>query len=73
MVSDLFFNAEQFDWMLLQFVALDDQLADEDVIGHSYLIYGMLKCIAVLRMVILCDVIFCYHLSSHCSHSLGVI
>ena len=40
--------------MLLQFVALDDQLPSEDTIGHSYLIYGMLKCIAVLRMVRVC-------------------
>lgn len=55
MLSDLFFNAEQYDWMLLQFVALDNQLAPEDTIGHSYLIYGMLKCIAVLRMVIVID------------------
>ena len=62
MLSDLFFNAEQYDWMLLQFVALDDQLADEDVIGHSYLIYGMLKCIAVLRMVILLLYVIICHL-----------
>ena len=53
MLSDLFFNAEQYDWMLSQFVVLDDLLPSEDVIGHSYLIYGMLKCIAVLRMVLL--------------------
>jgi len=43
--------AEQFDWMLSQFVAISDQLASEDAVGHAHLIYGMLKCIAVLRMV----------------------
>ena len=51
MLSDLFFTMEQFDWMLLQFVAIGDQLASEDAIGHSHLIYGMLKCVAVLKMV----------------------
>jgi len=51
MLSDLFFTAEQFDWMLLQFVAISDQLSSEDAIGHAHLIYGMLKCVAVLKMV----------------------
>lgn len=71
MLSDLFFNAEQYDWMLSQFVALDDQLAAEDTLGHSYLIYGMLKCLAVLRMVNYCH---CYHnyIPSDYYFSLGV-
>ena len=56
MLSDLFFTMEQFDWMLLQFVAIGDQLASEDAIGHSHLIYGMLKCVAVLKMV-RCDLL----------------
>lgn len=65
MLSDLFFNAEQYDWMLLQFVALYNQLAVEDMIGHSYLIYGMLKCIAVLRMVRYCHCCLLYLMCSY--------
>lgn len=51
LLSDLFFNTEQYDWMLLQLGAIEEQLPTEDVIGHSYLIYGMLKCVAVLKLV----------------------